>query len=97
MPTLLLLDEPTNDLDLNSVRWLERFIDGLTIPVMFVSHDEVLLEQCANTIIHFEQLARKTKPFHTVARMSYEEYVANRKPEFLNKLEWPIKKSRVRS
>ncbi len=78
MPTLLLLDEPTNDLDLNSVRWLERFIDGLTIPVMFVSHDEVLLEQCANTIIHFEQLARKTKPFHTVARMSYEEYVANR-------------------
>ncbi len=77
-PTLLLLDEPSNDLDLTSIKWLEKFIIGLEIPVMFVSHDELLLDRCANTIIHLEQLMRKRKPQHTIARLSYGEYVENR-------------------
>lgn len=77
-PTVLLLDEPSNDLDVESVRWLEGFISGLKIPLMFVSHDEMLLERCANTIIHFEQLMRKRKPQHSVARLSYSEYAQSR-------------------
>ena len=77
-PTILLLDEPTNDLDIKSVEWLERFILNLTIPVMFVSHDETLLENCANTIIHFEQLMRKSEPHHTIKKMAYSEYVKQR-------------------
>lgn len=77
-PTLLLLDEPSNDLDVESVRWLEQFILNSRIPIMFVSHDEMLLERCANTIIHLEQLMRKRKPQHTIARLSYAEYVERR-------------------
>ena len=77
-PTILLLDEPTNDLDIKSVEWLEDFILNLTIPVMFISHDEMLLEKCASTIIHFEQLMRKSKPHHTIAKMGYSEYVNRR-------------------
>lgn len=77
-PTLLLLDEPSNDLDLEAVHWLESFINNAKIPIMFVSHDESLLESCANTIIHFEQLRRKKKPQHTVAGLGYAEYVQNR-------------------
>lgn len=77
-PTILLLDEPTNDLDLKSVKWLEQFILNLSIPIMFVSHDETLLENCANTIIHFEQLMRKSEPHHTVANIGYSEYVNRR-------------------
>jgi ATPase subunit of ABC transporter with duplicated ATPase domains len=77
-PTLLLLDEPSNDLDLESVQWLEGFIRDAKVPVMFVSHDELLLERCANTIIHLEQLMRKRKPQYTIARLSYGEYVKNR-------------------
>lgn len=77
-PTLLLLDEPSNDLDLESVKWLEGFIQRVKMPVMFVSHDELLLDRCANTIIHLEQLMRKRKPQHTIARLSYGEYVENR-------------------
>lgn len=77
-PTLLLLDEPSNDLDLKSVEWLEKFINDIEIPIMFVSHDEILLENCANTIIHFEQLMRKSKPQYTIASLSYSEYVKNR-------------------
>lgn len=77
-PTVLLLDEPSNDLDLESVRWLEEFISTTNIPIMFVSHDELLLERCANTIIHLEQLMRKRKPQYTIARQGYGEYVQNR-------------------
>ena len=28
-PNILLLDEPTNHLDLESIQWLENFLDGL--------------------------------------------------------------------
>lgn len=77
-PTLLLLDEPTNDLDIKSVEWLENFILDLSIPLMFVSHDETLLENCANVIIHFEQLMRKSEPHHTIAKIGYSDYVNRR-------------------
>lgn len=82
-PTLLLLDEPSNDLDLESVQWLEKFIHSAQIPVMFVSHDELLLERCANTIIHLEQLMRKRKPQYTIARLGYGDYVKNRDERIL--------------
>ena len=82
-PTLLLLDEPSNDLDLTSIKWLEKFIIGLEIPVMFVSHDELLLENCANTIIHLEQLIKKSKPQHTIAGLPYSEYVQNREEQII--------------
>ncbi|MCK9524470.1 MAG: ATP-binding cassette domain-containing protein [Limnochordia bacterium] len=77
-PTLLLLDEPSNDFDMESVLWLEGFIRNAKIPVMFVSHDEMLLERCANTIIHLEQLMRKRQPQYTVARLTYPEYIQGR-------------------
>lgn len=82
-PTMLLLDEPSNDLDLESVKWLEDFIKSSKIPIMFVSHDEVLLERCANTIIHLEQLKRKSTPQHTIASLSYSEYVQNRQEQII--------------
>lgn len=82
-PTLLLLDEPSNDLDLPSVQWLEKFILDLKIPVVFVSHDETLLENCANTIIHLEQLVKKSKPQYTIAGLPYGEYVQNREERII--------------
>ncbi len=80
-PTLLLLDEPSNDLDMESMSWLEGFIQDSKIPIMFVSHDEMLLERCANTIIHLEQLMRKRKPQYTVARLTYLEYFQGREEQ----------------
>ncbi|NLM42304.1 MAG: ABC-F family ATP-binding cassette domain-containing protein [Firmicutes bacterium] len=77
-PTVLLLDEPSNDLDLESVKWLEGFIRRAKVPMIFVSHDELLLDRCANTIIHLEQLMRKRKPQYSIARLGYGEYVKNR-------------------
>lgn len=77
-PTILLLDEPSNDIDTQMLEWLERFIMGAEQAVMFISHDETLIERTANVVVHLEQIRRKTKCRYTVARMPYEEYIAHR-------------------
>ena len=81
-PDILLLDEPTNDLDIETLEWLERFICNTKLPVLFVSHDETLIENTANVIIHLEQLHRKSKPRITVAHASYKEYLSLRRQVF---------------
>ena len=56
----LLLDEPTNDLDLETLAWFERFLQTYPGPVLYISHDETLLERTANVIVHIEQVRKKT-------------------------------------
>ncbi len=75
---VLLLDEPTNDLDIKTLVWLEYFINSSLIPIIFISHDETLLENTANVIIHIEQLKRKQSPKHTIERISYRDYIQKR-------------------
>lgn len=75
---ILLLDEPTNDLDIETLRWLEDFIINSKLPIIFVSHDETLLENTANTIIHLEQLKKKCDSSYTIAKIGYKEYVQTR-------------------
>ena len=77
-PTCLLLDEPSNDLDINSIEWIKNFIKNIDIPIIFISHDEDLIENCANVIIHIEQLMRKQKPKISIEKLDYENYVENR-------------------
>ena len=77
-PDILFLDEPSNDLDIATVEWLEEFIQKSRIPILYISHDEMLLEHTANKIIHLEQLKRKTESRATVAKSGYREYVENR-------------------
>lgn len=74
-PNLFLLDEPSNDIDIDTLEWLEDFINGCTFPVLYISHDETLLEHTANMILHMEQLKRKTESHCTVFRTGYREYV----------------------
>lgn len=77
-PDVLLLDEPSNDIDIETLTWLERFINNCGMPVLFISHDEVLIENTANVIIHIEQVRRKTVSRYTVAKMPYRQYVTQR-------------------
>lgn len=81
-PDILLLDEPTNDLDISTLLWLEGFLRKLKIPVLFVSHDETLIENVANVILHMEQVVRKTKCRMTVSRCGYKEYLERRRSGF---------------
>ena len=75
---VLLLDEPSNDLDIMTINWLERFINESRLPVLYISHDEVLLENTANAIIHIEQIKRKMQSKATVMRIPYLEYMEGR-------------------
>ena len=77
-PEFLILDEPTNDLDIETLEFLEDFINNTDIPILYVSHDETLLENTANMIIHLEQLKRKTDVRNTVSKISYKDYVEDR-------------------
>lgn len=77
-PDVLLLDEPTNDLDIETLEWLEKFICEQKIPVLFVSHDETLLENTANIILHLEQLKNRKEARHTLAKTNYNNYVEER-------------------
>lgn len=81
-PDILVLDEPTNDLDVETVEWLENFIASCRLPVLYVSHDETLLENTANVIIHLEQLRKKKLPRHTIEKTDYRSYIDARIRKF---------------
>ena len=77
-PDILLLDEPSNDIDIRTLEWMEDFMNQCQIPILYISHDETLIERTANVIIHLEQINRKTKPRYSVAKMDYRTYMENR-------------------
>jgi len=77
-PDIILLDEPTNDIDISTLKWLERFINDCEQPILFISHDETLIENTANVIVHMEQLVRKTKSKITVTYSGYKKYIKTR-------------------
>jgi len=50
-PNVLLLDEPTNDLDLDTLRILEDFLDEWPGALVVVSHDRALLERTVTDVL----------------------------------------------
>src|SRR3954468_13506563 len=54
-PDLLLLDEPTNHLDVDSIEWLEEYLDGLDASLIFVSHDRWFLESVATSVLELDR------------------------------------------
>lgn len=75
---ILFLDEPTNDLDIETLEWLEKFINSTSKPIIYVSHDETLLANTANMILHLEQIKKKTECRHTLLKIDYDTYVEQR-------------------
>ena len=52
---ILLLDEPTNHLDLNSVEWLEQYINAFKGTVLTISHDRYFIDQVADRVIEIAE------------------------------------------
>ncbi len=81
-PTVLLLDEPSNDIDIATLELLEKIIKEWSYIVLFISHDETLIENTANMVIHIEQVERKTKSRYSVVRDTYKNYLEKRSDAF---------------
>ena len=54
-PNVLLLDEPTNDLDLDTLRALEDFLEEYAGAMVVVSHDRAFLERTVEHVIAIEE------------------------------------------
>lgn len=53
-PNVLILDEPTNDLDIDTLKVLEDYIDEFNGAVITVSHDRYFLDRSCNRIFYFK-------------------------------------------
>lgn len=53
-PNVLILDEPTNDLDIDTLKTLEDYLDNFKGAVISVSHDRYFLDRTCQKIFSFE-------------------------------------------
>ena len=53
-PNVLMLDEPTNDLDIQTLRILEDYLDEFPGIIITVSHDRYFLDRVVNRLMFFE-------------------------------------------
>ena len=74
-PALLLLDEPTNHLDLESVLWLENFLQTYDKTLVVVSHDRMFLQHVCTDImyLHRQKLAYYRGNYETFVATSAED------------------------
>ncbi|WP_213423618.1 ribosomal protection-like ABC-F family protein [Bhargavaea massiliensis] len=59
-PGLLILDEPTNHLDIETLSWLEKYLQGYEGAILVVSHDRYFLDQVV-TIVYEVSRRKVTK------------------------------------
>jgi len=53
-PDLMLLDEPTNHLDVESILWLENFIEESPLTFVTITHDRLFLQRVATKIFDLD-------------------------------------------
>ncbi len=53
-PDIIMLDEPTNHLDMESIRWLEGFLNSYQGSVIVVAHDRYFLDKIVTKVIELE-------------------------------------------
>lgn len=54
-PDVLLLDEPTNHLDVESIDWLENYLLGQNLTVLFITHDRKFVDNLATRIVELDR------------------------------------------
>ncbi len=50
-PDVLLLDEPTNHLDIESIQWLEEYLQTFNGSMVLISHDRRFLDNTTNRTV----------------------------------------------
>lgn len=75
-PNILLLDEPTNDLDIDTLRILEDYLEGFQGAVLVVSHDRYFLDKVTDLIFEIGEDGGVRK-----YQGSYSSYLQSREDE----------------
>ena len=78
-PNVLLLDEPTNDLDLDTLRILEDFLDQWPGTLVVASHDRAFLEHTVEDVIVLDGSGRAAGRPGGYAAWAEERLAARRK------------------
>ncbi|CAN5619939.1 ABC-F family ATP-binding cassette domain-containing protein [soil metagenome] len=74
---LVLLDEPTNDLDLDGLDRLEKFVSGLRVGTVLVSHDRTFLDRTVTRVIELDLAQQRVRQVDG----GYRAYLAEREVE----------------
>jgi ATP-binding cassette subfamily F protein 3 len=77
-PDLLMLDEPTNHLDIESLTWLESFLQRYQGGILLISHDRRFLDNLCNKI--FEMSLKRL----TVYTGNYSSYLVQREERVIH-------------
>ena len=54
-PDILLLDEPSNHLDIEAIQWMESFLLGAGVTLLFITHDRAFLRNLATRIVEIDR------------------------------------------
>lgn len=86
-PNFLILDEPTNDLDIETLKILEDFLDKFNGVIVTVSHDRYFLDRVTNKIFAYKGNGQ-IKIYHG----NYSDYLIQNELEKPEKAETEVKK-----
>lgn len=111
-PSVLLLDEPTNHLDIESIQWLEEYLQGFAGAVVLISHDKAFLDNVTNRTIelncgkaydyktnysHYVEL-RKERRLQQMAAYENQQKLIEKTEEFIERFRYkPSKSNQVQS
>ena len=71
-PDILILDEPTNHLDIETLSWLEQYLQGYPSAILIVSHDRYFLDKMVTQV--YELSRNEMKRFHG----NYSHYLSQK-------------------
>ncbi|MBK7258896.1 MAG: ABC-F family ATP-binding cassette domain-containing protein [Ignavibacteriae bacterium] len=107
-PSLLLLDEPTNHLDLDSLEWLEEYLQTYEGAVMIVSHDRRFLDTMTKRTFEltggelieyagnytFSMKAREERRIHLEAAWRNQQQQIKQTERFIERFRYKATKAR---
>lgn len=79
-PDILLLDEPTNHLDMESIEWLEDYLNNYNGIVIIVSHDRYFLDNVVTKIVEIEDMECETY------KGNYSDFVKQKEENLLEQI-----------
>ncbi len=80
-PDIMLLDEPTNHLDIESIEWLETFLQNYPGAIVLISHDRTFLDRVTDRTVEIS----KGRVYDY--KCSYSKYVVQREEEYQRQIE----------